>query len=493
MARRSSSTEATYLFTELLKRGVRTLLFARTRKMVELLYLYARDRLRSEAPALLHRISPYRAGYLPEERRSIEQALFRGELLGVTATNALELGIDIGDLDATILTGYPGSIASIWQQAGRSGRRGERSLSILIGMDNPLDQYLMRHPEAIFGKPVEHAHLSSGNPYILGPHLLCSAYELPLSKRDGQLFGEGSQQRVEELEREGLLHRRGARWFLSPSVLYPAEQVSIRSTSSESYLLVEEESGRLLESIDPAVVFLQAHPGAIYLHQGESYLVTRLDRESRTAHLRPATEAYYTQATETTDIRILQELAQRQAGGGKVFLGLVNVERQVVSFKRKKLFTEEVISEEPLDLPPQSFHTVAFWWDIPSETLERILTDSLDLAGGLHAAEHTAIGVLPLFALCDRNDIGGVSTPLHPDTGQPQVFIYDGHPGGVGISEKGFELVRELWQATLRVLKECPCEAGCPSCVQSPKCGNNNQPLDKHVAAIILEGLLGNG
>ena len=491
MARRSSSTEATALFSELVKQDVRTLIFARSRKLVELIYLYTRGALEEQRPALASRIRPYRAGYLPEDRRKIERDLFEGRLLGVSATNALELGIDIGSLDATVLTGYPGSIASAWQQAGRSGRRGEHSLSILIGMNNPLDQYLMRHPATFFGRPVENALLSPGNPYILKSHLLCAAYELPLASSDRNLMGEDFQRMVEELAEDGRLRFRARRWFLSPALAYPAGDVSIRSASSESFNLVEEESGRLLETIDPAAAFLEVHPGAIYLHQGDSYLITRLDLESKTAFARHSAEEYYTQASEVTDIRILGTPVDREVTAARVYLGKVAVERQVVSFKRKKLFTEEVISEEALDLPTQTFPTIAFWWDIPSAALNQIRLAQLDLVGGLHAAEHTAIGVLPLFALCDRNDIGGVSTPIHPDTGQPQVFIYDGHPGGVGIAEKGFELVTELWEATLRVLKECACEAGCPSCVQSPKCGNNNKPLDKPVAAMLLEALLG--
>lgn len=489
-ARRSANTEATFLFTELVGRGVRTLTFARTRRLTELIYVYARDHFAASSPALASRIKPYRAGYLPEDRREIERGLFEGRLLGVTATNALELGIDIGDLDATVLTGYPGSIASAWQQAGRSGRRGHRSLSLLIGVSNPLDQYYMRHPETFFGKPHEYALTSSGNPYILKPHLLCAAYEWPLSHRDGELFDGEFEDLVAQLEKEGLLRGREGRWYLTPDSTYPAEDVNIRSTSPENYVIIDDERGVVLETVESATAFYQIHPGAIYLHQGDSYLITELDIEGRIAHAKPTDVSYYTQTMDTTDIRIQMIKEEKRVGRTKAYLGEVEVSNEVVGFKRKAQITEEVISQEVLDLPPQIFPTVALWFDVPEEVLNKLRRADLDLPGGLHATEHAAIGMLPLFALCDRNDIGGLSTPIHPDTGRPQVFIYDGHPGGIGITEKGYELMEELWEATLKTIIECPCEDGCPSCIQSPKCGNNNEPLDKGAARTILEEIL---
>ena len=491
MARRSPNTEATFTFSELLKHQVRTIAFCRTRKVAELLYMYVRDRLMEEGADLASRVRPYRAGYLPETRREIERGLFEGSLLGVSATNALELGIDIGDLDATVLTGYPGSIASAWQQAGRSGRRAGRSLSILIGADNPLDQYFMRHPEAFFGKPQENALISPANPYVLKPHLLCASYDAPITRRDEMLFGEEMWPLLRELEREGLLREQQGRWFPTTGVEYPAEEVNIRSTTAAFYQIVEEESGALLETVDSAVAFSQVHQGAVYLHQGEAFLITRLDIQGRTAWARPHAEPYYTVTRDYTDIRILKLLSQSTVNGTKVYLGQVDVSNTIVGFKRKRQFTEEVIGDEPLDLPTRSFITVALWFDIPEEALEEIDRVKLDLPGGLHAAEHAAIGMLPFFAMCDRADIGGVSTALHPDTGKPQVFIYDGHPGGIGIAEKGYELIYDLWDATLKTVRECPCKTGCPSCIQSPKCGNNNNPLDKHAAELILERLLG--
>ncbi len=489
--RRSANTEATNLFTELLGQGIRTLTFARSRRLTELIYSYSRDRLAGVSPALARRVKPYRAGYLAEERRQIERELFSGELLGVVATTALELGIDIGDLEATVLTGYPGSIASTWQQAGRSGRGREQSLSFLIGLDNPLDQYFMRHPEFFFQKSVENALVNPDNPYILRAHLLCAAWELPLSSQDEEYFGSALSEQREELVERGALRERRGRWYLAPTIAYPAQNISIRSTSGENYSIIDTSTGSLLETIESSVALFQIHPGAIYLHQGESYLVTELDLTGKTAYAVPVQANYYTQAKDLTDLHIVKLIRQKKAGKADVYLGRVEVTTTVVGFRKKAQFTEEVISEEPLDLPPQHFPSVALWFDLPARAIARLDREQLDLAGGLHAAEHAAIGVLPLFALCDRNDIGGVSTPFHADTGKAQIFIYDAHPGGVGIAERGFELIEQLWQATLRAIMECPCLEGCPSCIQSPKCGNNNKPLDKKAAGLLLEGLLG--
>ena len=488
--RKSTTSETSALFGSLLRDGVRTLAFARTRRQVELIYLSARQRLAEQAPHLVSRISPYRASYLAEDRRRIEKALFSGELLGVTSTNALELGIDIGSLDATVLGGYPGSIGSAWQQAGRSGRRQEDSLSVLVARSDPLDQYLVRHPDFFFGRPHEHALIAPQNPYVLDRHLLCAAYESPLAAGDAGLFGPTFEQRLAALEEEGSLRRRGDRWFPSPKLTYPAEGVNIRSGSSDSYSVVERESGALLEQVGEESAFSQLHRGAVYLHYGQQYLVEELDLSSRTAYVSAREVPYYTQCRDITDIQVLRTLREKRAGRVGVFLGEVEVSTQVVSYERKAHFNDEPLGEVEVDLPPQRFPTVALWFDVPEELVAEVRRLRLDLAGALHAAEHAAIGVLPLFALCDRNDIGGVSTPLHQDTGRPQVFIYDGHAGGIGIAEKGYEIIEELWAATLRVVEECPCEDGCPSCIQSPKCGNNNHPLDKAVAAMLLRGAL---
>ncbi|HUV75232.1 MAG TPA: DEAD/DEAH box helicase [Dehalococcoidales bacterium] len=489
--RRSSNSEATSLFTDLVSNGIRTLTFARTRRLTELIYIYSQRRLAEISPQRSNLIKPYRAGYLPEERRKIERELFGGQLLGVVATNALELGIDSGGLEATVLTGYPGSIASTWQQAGRSGRGQGESLSFLVALDNPLDQYFMRHPDSFFKSSFENVLVNPDNPYILRAHLMCAAWECPLSSDDEALFGSALSRETEALVEQGILRERNHRWYLSPAIAYPAQAVNIRSTTGQNFAVMDTSTDLLLETVEASVAFFQIHPGAIYLHQGESYLVTELDLPSRTAYVVPTTANYYTQTKEIEDLHIVKIDREKSLGQVKVCLGEVEVTNIVVGFKKKAQFTEEVIGEEPLDLPPQTFPTVALWFDLPPGVAARLAEAELDFAGGLHAAEHAAIGILPLFALCDRNDVGGVSTPLHPDTGKAQIFIYDAYPGGIGIAEKGFDMIAELWRATLRAIAECPCQEGCPSCVQSPKCGNNNKPLDKEAAKVILEGLVG--
>jgi DEAD/DEAH box helicase domain-containing protein len=487
-SRISANSEAAFLLSELVQRQVRTITFARTRKLTELIYIYARQRLGDSS--LAQRIKPYRGGYLPEDRRRIEQELFHGELLGVVATTALEMGIDIGDLDAAVLTGYPGSIASTWQQAGRSGRRTGTSLAFLIGLDNPLDQYFMRHPEALFGKRCENALIDPANQYVMKSHLVCAAWESPLTGKDSNYWGDSMDNALSALEEDRLLRERGGRWYPMPSIAYPAEGVNIRSASSLNYTILDASQGnRQIETIDASVALSQVHPGAIYLHYGEPYIVTQLDLTARCAYVVPADVPYYTQAKELTEIRVVKTLRERDTPKAKCYVGEVEVTTTVIGFRRKMQFTEAVIGEEFLDLPPNHFNTVGVWFDLPEEAIDRIAETQLDFAGGLHAAEHACIALLPLFALCDRNDLGGVSTPFHPDTRKPQIFIYDAHPGGTGIAEKGFELIQDLWRETLRLINECPCDDGCPSCVQSPKCGNNNQPLDKKAAQAILQVL----
>jgi DEAD/DEAH box helicase domain-containing protein len=488
--RRSANSEATFLFTELVQQEIRTLTFTRTRRLTELIYNYSRQKLGQIDHRLPAKIKPYRAGYLAEDRRKIEKELFSGKLTGVVATTALEVGIDIGDLEATVLTGYPGSISSTWQQAGRSGRGKQKALSFLIGMDNPLDQYFMRHPEDFFRKNYENALINPANPYILRSHLACAAWELPLGERDELYFGPSLIAEAREMETQGFLRLRGNKWYFPPGIAYPAQAVNIRSTSGRNYAIVNEADGSLLETIESAMAFYQVHQGAIYLHQGDTYLVDRLDLESRTALVERSDVNYYTRTTELSDLRIIKETGRKQCGPATVCMGEVEVNSSVIGYRKKAQLTEEIIGEEPLDLPPQIFNTVSLWFDLPPAAVERISKAGLEFAGGIHAVEHAAISILPLFALCDRNDIGGVSTPFHPDTGKAQIFIYDAHPGGIGIAEKGYEMVHELWQATWRTIAECPCQEGCPSCIQSPKCGNNNEPLDKKAAIILLEELL---
>jgi len=486
-ARRSPNTEAAFLLSQLIRKGIRALVFARTRKLTELIFIYARRHLPS---SLSDKISPYRAGYLAEDRRRIEQQFFSGELLGLVATTALELGINIGDLEATVLTGYPGSIASAWQQAGRSGRTADTALSFLIAQENPLDQYLMSNPDFLFSKNFDRAVINPGNPHILKPHLLCAAWEKPLTDRDLELFAADDGTMVTELEQAGSLRKRRERWYPTPSIYYPAQDTNIRTASGQAYAVIDRRQGQMLETVEDSVAFVQVHPGAIYLHQGESYLITELDLARRIAWAEHSPADYYTQTMDMTDVRVKAMLKEESYPDVKVHFGDVDVTTSVVGFRRKKQLTEEVIGEEALDLPQQHFATKALWFDLPQKALARIAAAGLDLQGGLHACEHAAIALLPLFALCDRNDIGGVSTAFHPDTGRAQVFIYDAYPGGIGIAEKGFQMIDELWMATLQAVQACPCIDGCPSCVQSPKCGNNNQPLDKQAAVVLLQELV---
>lgn len=488
LTRRSPNTEATFIFSHLIKNSLRTIVFTRTRKLTELIYRYVRERLPTE---LAGAISPYRAGYLVEDRRRIERGLFNGDLRGVVTTTALELGIDIGDIEATILTGYPGSISSTWQQAGRSGRDYRQALSFLVARNDPVDQYFMRHPDFFFTRNFESALINPDNLQILKSHLLCAAWEKPLDNSDTKLIGDMFEVAVTALESEGKLRKRGQQWYPSTSVIYPAQDVNIRSSSHENYALVDASHGYcLLETIPACTAFSQLHTGAVYFHQGESFIVTRLDLETKTAIVEPSDVPYYTVAKELTDISILQTIKERAESGVPVCFGEVDVTTVVVGFKKKRQYTEEVIEEQALELPSQRFVTQALWFELPEDGINLVNEKGLDFHGGIHAFEHAAIGILPIFALCDRNDIGGVSTTIQPQTGKPQIFIYDAHPGGIGIAEKGYQILPHLWQAALQAIAECPCKSGCPACVQSPKCGNNNEPLDKKAAIVLLEMLV---
>ncbi len=487
--RRSINSEATDIFATLVREGVRNITFVQSRRVAELIYRYTYEVLRNEDPELAERISPYRGGYLAADRRDIEQRLFTGELLGVTATNALELGIDVGDLEATVLVGYPGTIASTWQQAGRAGRGSDEALTVMLAHNNPLDQYFVRHPKDLFSRPHEHALIDPENLYLLRAHLLCSAFEVPISGADSELFGRAIESIVGELEGEGYLEQRGERWFCT-GIDYPAQYVNLRTASSHDYLLIDSGSGQLLESIDAATAFFRIHPGAVHLHQGQTYLVTDLDLDRRVAMARMADLSYYTQPIEENQVRIIRSTRSRQVLQTTVFCGQVRVTVQMLGYRRKDQYGRSSLGEEQLDLPPFSFVTQALWYQIPKEIRRAAQAEGIDMSGGLHAIEHASIGMLPFFAMCDRNDIGGLSTPAHTDTGHPQIFIYDAMAGGVGIAEKGFDLIEELWERTLETVEGCPCQYGCPSCIQSPKCGNNNEPLSKSSAVFLLRQLL---
>ncbi|MFW6056443.1 MAG: DEAD/DEAH box helicase [Chloroflexota bacterium] len=485
--RRSPNTEASSFLCRLVSRGIRSLVFARTRRVAELIYVYARERLPVELAA---RISPYRAGYLADTRRDIEQRFISGELDGLVSTSALELGVDIGDLDATVLAGYPGNMASAWQQAGRSGRRDSASLSVLIAQDNPLDQYLMHNPGFFFSRRFERALVNRNNPYVVEPHLLCAAWEKPLSPDEVAALAGSAPGVVEKLVSTGALRMRRGKVFPDPQLQYPAQRVNLRSAGT-AYKIMNLANGAMLESVDGTVALSQLHPGAVYLHQGETFVIRELDIGARLAWAEASDVDYYTQARELTDIRVRAITSEKQMADVKTYLGDVRVTNHVVGFRKKRQFSDEFLGEEPLDLPEITFDTRGFWFDVPDRVVGAIASSGAGLHGGLHACEHAMIAMLPLFALCDRNDIGGVSMPVGADSVYPQVYIYDGHPGGVGIAEMGYEIIDRLWAATFGLIQGCECLEGCPGCIQSPKCGNNNEPLDKEAALVMISALLG--
>jgi DEAD/DEAH box helicase domain-containing protein len=483
-----ATSQTAGLLAGLVREDVRTIAFARSRKAAELVAQHARDLLADERADLAARIAAYRAGYLPEERRALEADLSAGTLLGVAATTALELGIDVGGLDACVLAGYPGTIAATWQQAGRAGRALQRSLVVLVAQDDPLDQYIVTHPQTLFGRAHEAAVIDHANPNILDHHIGCAAYELPLQPEDAAVFGPAYDGAVARLDEAGALRARGGKRFWNGR-RSPAPDVDIRS-AGRVVQIVEDGTGRLLGTGDETRAHHTLHPGAIYIHQGEQFRVRALDLGAAVALVEPVNAAYYTQARDITDIHVVNVDARKEAGEVDLFLGDVVVSNQVVGFVRKRLYTNETLDEEPLDLPEQTLLTKAVWYAVPPELLETANLGPEDVPGAAHAAEHAAIGIMPLFAMCDRWDIGGVSTAEHPDTGMCTVFIYDGYPGGAGFAARSFEAGDEHLRATLETIRGCPCESGCPSCVQSPKCGNGNEPLDKNGAARLLDAIL---
>jgi len=487
--RRSATAEIADLLTDLVLERVPTLAFIRSRRGTETVSLTAKRLLDEVEPGLSQRVAAYRGGYLPEDRRLIEQALKEGKLLGLAATNALELGIDIAGLDAVLLAGFPGTRAAFWQQVGRAGRGARDALGLLVARDDPLDTYLVTHPEALIGAPVEANVFDPENPYVLGPHLCAAAAEFPLTENDLELFGPSARAAVDALADAGLLRRRSRGWFWTDR-RRAGDLADIRSTGGAPVRLVETGTGRLLGTVDQSAAHATAHPGAVYLHQGDSYLVESLDLADNVAVIARADPDYSTSAREITDIVVAHEREQTSWGPARISYGDVRVTHQVVSFLKRRVPTGEVLGEEPLDLPERTLHTMAVWWTLPTSTLQESGMDARDLPGAAHAAEHASIGLLPLFATCDRWDIGGVSTALHQDTGQLTVFVFDGHPGGAGFSERGFHAAGSWFTATREAIASCRCEQGCPSCVQSPKCGNGNTPLDKSAAIELLDVLL---
>ncbi len=481
----SPSTVATRLFVRCLRAGIRTIVFTKARKITELIHTWALN----YAPELKEKISPYRAGFLPKERREIEARLFSGKLLGVVSTSALELGVDIGGLDCCILCGYPGSISSTWQRAGRVGRKGDESMVVLIAGQDALDHYFMRHPEEFFEKSHEAAVVDPGNRNILKKHLVCAAAELPLRPDDTTYDMKRHQPVIDELEAEGLLYRGKGEHVLVSANRHPHRQVAIRAVG-ERFALVTE-SGRHIGELSGWRVFKEAFPGAIYLHRGRQYSILELDITKRKAVCKEVKSQHYTQPLSQGKTEIIQERQRLKISGIECFWGAVRITSKVTGYDTKRAFDRRRISSHNLDLPEYVFETEGLWTVIDRETKSGVESAGFDLGGTLHAVEHTAIAAMPLFALCDKGDMGGLSHTCFPDFGLPAIFLYDGYEGGVGLAKRALEIGEEWLKATLGIIEDCPCKGGCPSCVQDAQCGNRNEPLDKEGAKYLLRRWLG--
>lgn len=502
--RLSANTETTRLIKELMLRGVRHIAFVRSRNTAELVLRYVKETLRQELEShspllerLLNSIDSYRAGYLPEERRKIERALFEGRLLSVVATTALELGIDVGSLDGVLLNGYPGTVASFWQQVGRAGRQQGEALAVLVLQNDPLHLYLADHPETLLEHPVEQAHLNLYNPYILSPQLLCAAQEKPLSQEDLALSGlQPDHPTLKQLEQSGVLIRQGDRWFY-PHRRSPAQEINIRTAHMDLYLVLDSQTGHELAQVEVDRAFRILHPEAIYLHRGEAFQILELDIERRQAWAQPVEVEYYTQPLVEVQVEVLHEMARKQQGRGQLRWGLVRVQEQVVGFQRRRLITGEILQQKELRLPPRTFETTALWWyplfvhDSRALRSNRYLPDEEDnpdllFYPGIHALEHLTHALLPLLTGCDLNDIEG-TTQAYPSQTLPLVFfLYDTMPGGTGFAEAAFERSEELFTIARERLETCPCKEGCPACILLPSCVLQNNALDKELAYQLL-------
>lgn len=483
----SATTVAGNLFIKALQSGLKTIAFTQARKLTEILHMNVAEK----APELASRVSSYRAGFLAKERRDIEGRLASGSVAGVISTSALEMGIDIGGLDACILVGYPGTIINTWQRSGRVGRGVQDSMVILVAQPDALDQYFMRHPGDFFQRPFEAAVVDPDNSEVLDAHLPCAAAEIPLTG-DGDLYANGGilASRAPALEASGDLLRsaEGDIWYAARR--QPQRQVDIRSAGL-GYAIFDETSEKVVGKNDGVRVFKECHPGAIYLHRGQQHLVSRLDLERQNVFVKPIKVRYYTRALSEKETEILEVKRSRPVANFLARLGRIRVTEQVVGYEKRNLYSGELLDRLSLDLPAQSFETVGLWLEIEDLLQEMVLQRALHFMGGIHALEHALISMFPLFALCDRNDIGGIAVPRHLQLQKSAVFIYDGYAGGVGLAARGFEMMEELLTKTSELISGCPCELGCPSCIHSPKCGAGNKPLDKDAALFLARGLLG--
>ena len=482
----SASTEAAKLFRLLCRDGFKTIVFTKSRKATELIYTWI-----SQADASLRKkVSSYRAGFLPEERREIEAKLFSNELQGVVATSALEMGIDVGGLDACLLVGYPGTVINTWQRGGRVGRGTTEYLIILIAQQDALDQYFMRHPADFFQRGYEKAVLDPDNPEIVKQHLVCAAAELPL-KADEQIIDVKRYMAIiSRLSLCGELQPDANNEVWYSSRKKPHRLVDIRSVG-EGFTIFENKTNRVIGKVSGGRVFTECHKGAIYLHKGDQYVITRFDLNERNIYAVKRSESYYTRAKEEKETEILSVLESKPVLNFVIKKGRLKVTSKVVGYEKRKISGQELLSYHELNLPEQIFETVGFWIEIEDAIKSQIESEKYHYMGAIHAVEHAAISMFPLFALCDRDDIGGISYPHHPQVKKGAIFIYDGHPGGVGLSERGFDAISKLLEATFSLIYECKCEEGCPSCIHSPKCGSGNKPLDKNGALDFLSLLLG--
>ncbi|HSQ93506.1 MAG TPA: DEAD/DEAH box helicase [Methanoregula sp.] len=482
---RSAHQETKDLLLSCVKENLPTLCFTGSRKMAELVTLWAREDARHTSYRLAESISAYRAGYLPEERRTLEHQLKNGVMKGVVSTNALELGIDIGSLDAVIISGYPGTMMSTRQQAGRAGRNGTDSLAILVAMANPLDQYFMNHPDRFFLRSHEHAIVDTQNPYIVSGHLLCAAAELPVNEiSDTGFFGEQLPSLLADLATHDLVRKTSRGWVYSGRGR-AAGAVQLDGIPGPTFRILCK--GKLLETMDQGQAFREAHKGAIMLHQGITYVVNEMDLETHTVRVSETDVDYYTQTLKDVGLKVIETIGEKSVSGIKCSFGDVEVTETITGYKLKR--KDMIIGMEPLSLPPLTFRTKAFWIVPPHHTCHSVNTSGLDLAGGLHGAEHAIIALMPLHVMCDRWDIGGLSSAMFGENGEPVIFIYDAYEGGIGLAEKAYELLPELLTSTHELVRDCVCEKGCPSCIYSPKCGNDNQPLDKVASVLILRDL----
>lgn len=494
-ARTSSSAETAATVSRLVREGHRTIAFCASRKGTELVAAHVRDMLPDE---LCDTVRSYRGGYLPEERRQIETEIFEGTVQAVVATTALELGVDIGGLDACVLNGFPGTIASMWQQAGRAGRERQDAVAVLVAGDDQLDRYLMTHPDEVFTRSPEPAVINPANPTIADPHLACAAYELPLTWADRRWWGDQLDDAVHRLvvdDRLRVRQRTDRTGHTEPVAVWvgrgiPGRDMGLRSASSREIRIVDTDD-TLIGTVDDGRACSLVHPGAVYLHRGQAFRVLDLDLVAARAVVEPDPGDTYTQARSEIDIAVLGVDQERDVGRSRLHLGTVEVSSQVIGYQRKEVRSRRIVANELLDLPPQRLVTRSFWYTIGHDVVDDAGVAAVDLPGALHAIEHAAIGMLPLFTICDRWDVGGVSIALHPDTLLPSIFVHDAYDGGAGIAELGFEAADRHLAATLELLEACTCRDGCPSCVQSPKCGNGNEPLDKHAAIALLRVLLG--